>query len=242
MSRVHAAGQRRDSGALMRRTLSFTLNGKPVRLEADESRSLLWVLRTDFGLTGTKYGCGAGLCGSCTVVVRRQGRPVLPDLARRGPGQDGHDHRGAGDRRQAPPAAAGVHRSRRLPVRLLHAGDDHERLRRCSSPTPSPRARRSLGAMEGNLCRCGAHKRILAAIESRVARGRRSAMSTESVDRRSFLEARRRRHRGPGPARALRAPWPRAAAIPPTSTPTSGSARTAASPSSPARSRWGRAS
>jgi isoquinoline 1-oxidoreductase alpha subunit len=58
----------------MRRTLSFTLNGKPVRLEADETRSLLWALRTDFGLTGTKYGCGAGICGSCTVVV--QGKAV----------------------------------------------------------------------------------------------------------------------------------------------------------------------
>src|SRR5512139_3766961 len=58
----------------MRRTLSFTLNGKPVRLETDDGRILLWALRTDLGLTGTKYGCGVGLCGSCTVVV--DGRAV----------------------------------------------------------------------------------------------------------------------------------------------------------------------
>ncbi|HEU6454636.1 MAG TPA: 2Fe-2S iron-sulfur cluster-binding protein, partial [Roseateles sp.] len=50
-------------------TVHFTLNGQPVSTEGDETRSLLWVLRTDFGLTGTKYGCGQGLCGACTVLV-----------------------------------------------------------------------------------------------------------------------------------------------------------------------------
>jgi aerobic-type carbon monoxide dehydrogenase small subunit (CoxS/CutS family) len=53
----------------MPRAVSLTLNGKPVRLETDGARTLLWVLRTDLGLTGAKYGCGIGLCGSCTVVV-----------------------------------------------------------------------------------------------------------------------------------------------------------------------------
>mgnify|MGYP003393052733 CR=1 FL=1 len=56
----------------MPRAVSLTLNGKAVRLETDEKRTLLWVLRTDLGLTGTKYGCGVGLCGSCTVVVDGQ--------------------------------------------------------------------------------------------------------------------------------------------------------------------------
>ena len=50
-------------------TIAFKLNDKPVRLEADGERSLLWVLRTDLGLTGTKFGCGEGHCGSCTVLV-----------------------------------------------------------------------------------------------------------------------------------------------------------------------------
>jgi len=47
----------------------FTLNGKPTELTVDNDRPLLWILRTNLGLTGTKYGCGIGYCGSCTVLV-----------------------------------------------------------------------------------------------------------------------------------------------------------------------------
>lgn len=53
----------------MRRNISFTLNDKPVELVVDDDRMLLWVLRYDLGLTGTKFGCGEALCGSCTVIV-----------------------------------------------------------------------------------------------------------------------------------------------------------------------------
>ncbi|MGD8501615.1 MAG: 2Fe-2S iron-sulfur cluster-binding protein, partial [Phycisphaerales bacterium] len=53
----------------MNETISFKLNDKSVNVTTDGDRSLLWVLRTDLGLTGTKYGCGKGLCGACTVIV-----------------------------------------------------------------------------------------------------------------------------------------------------------------------------
>ena len=49
--------------------VSFTLNDKPVSVEADPKTPLLWVIRDHVGLTGTKYGCGAGLCGACTVHI-----------------------------------------------------------------------------------------------------------------------------------------------------------------------------
>src|SRR5947209_20537275 len=49
--------------------VSFTLNDKRVSVEADPRTPLLWVIRDHVGLTGTKYGCGAGLCGACTVHV-----------------------------------------------------------------------------------------------------------------------------------------------------------------------------
>ena len=53
---------------------AITLNGKPVRFEADPAMPLLWVLRERLSFTGTKYGCGVGSCGACTVL--RDGAPL----------------------------------------------------------------------------------------------------------------------------------------------------------------------
>ena len=53
-------------------TISFTLNDGPVTLRVDRDRPLLWVLRTDLGLTGAKFGCGEGLCGACTVLINNE--------------------------------------------------------------------------------------------------------------------------------------------------------------------------
>jgi aerobic-type carbon monoxide dehydrogenase small subunit (CoxS/CutS family) len=53
-------------------TIKFKLNDKPVELKVDGERRLLWVLRSDLGLTGTKYGCGEGICGACTDLINRK--------------------------------------------------------------------------------------------------------------------------------------------------------------------------
>lgn len=49
--------------------ISFTLNGTPVTVEADPEKPVLWALRENLGLTGTKFGCGVAACGACTVHV-----------------------------------------------------------------------------------------------------------------------------------------------------------------------------
>ncbi|MFY7745890.1 MAG: (2Fe-2S)-binding protein, partial [Erythrobacter sp.] len=49
--------------------IAFTVNGKPVNVEADADTPLLWVLRDDLGMTGTKFGCGIAACGACSVHV-----------------------------------------------------------------------------------------------------------------------------------------------------------------------------
>ncbi|MHC1729489.1 MAG: 2Fe-2S iron-sulfur cluster-binding protein [Syntrophobacteraceae bacterium] len=61
----------------------FTVNGQPVQYRMKKPLSLLDYLRTELGLTGTKYGCGRGVCGACTVLV--QDRPVRSPYCERGP-------------------------------------------------------------------------------------------------------------------------------------------------------------
>lgn len=149
----------------MTETIAFTLNGKPVRLEVDGERKLLWVLRGDLGLTGTKAGCGAGLCGSCTVVV--DGEAVrscrLPVSAVR-------------DRQVT--TIEGLARDGKLHP-LQEAFAEHGALQ-CGFCTPgmimtahamllkNPRLTRAeiAAGLEDNLCRCGAHRRILLAVEA----------------------------------------------------------------------------
>ena len=55
-------------------SIDLTVNGRPITVSLDPDTPLLWVLRDNLKLTGTKYGCGIGLCGSCTVLV--DGKPV----------------------------------------------------------------------------------------------------------------------------------------------------------------------
>jgi aerobic-type carbon monoxide dehydrogenase small subunit (CoxS/CutS family) len=148
--------------------VSLTLNGKPVRLETDEKRTLLWVLRTDLGLTGTKYGCGAGLCGSCTVVVDgaavRSCRATLAEVEGKhvttieGLARDGKLH----PIQQAFVDHGGLQCGYCTPGMIMSAYG-------LLLADPRPSREKVMDAMEGNLCRCSAYKRILEAIES-VAR------------------------------------------------------------------------
>ena len=65
--------------------VSFNLNGRPVSIDAKPETPLLWVIRDQIGLTGTKYGCGAGLCGACTIHINgealRSCQTLVSDVA-----------------------------------------------------------------------------------------------------------------------------------------------------------------
>jgi aerobic-type carbon monoxide dehydrogenase small subunit (CoxS/CutS family) len=154
----------------MKRSLSFRLNGSSVTREIDDERTLLWVLRTDFDLTGTKYGCGDGICGSCTVAVSgeavRSCQATMADV-------EGKDVI----------TIEGLERDGRLHP-LQQAFIDHGALQ-CGYCTPGmimnayallqkqkqPSRAQIVEEMDANLCRCGAHQRIVAAIEDAAKRG-----------------------------------------------------------------------
>lgn len=158
------------------KTIRFTLNGRSVALDVDEGRMLLWVLRTELGLTGTKFGCGEGFCGSCTVLVdgRAERSCQLPMTAVAGRkivtieglAKDGELH--------TVQAAFVEHDAMQCgfctPGMILSAYD-------LLLANPQPSRQEILDHMEDNLCRCGAHLRIVRAIESAAARMRKEVRS-----------------------------------------------------------------
>ena len=149
----------------MTEKISFTVNNKPVTLEVDGERELLWVLRTELGLTGTKYGCGEGACGSCTVLIDDEAMPSCQIKVKDVAGSKVTTIEGLEKDGELHP--------------LQKAFIDNDALQ-CGFCTPgmimkasgilkeNPNASRSeiIEGMDGNLCRCGAHPRILDAVES----------------------------------------------------------------------------
>jgi nicotinate dehydrogenase subunit A len=145
-------------------TIRFQLNGRPVTLETDATRSLLWTLRTDLELTGTKYGCGIGLCGACTVLVdgrvARACQMTLGDV-----------------RAKAVTTIEGLAEGDRV-APIQEAFQEHGALQCgfCTSgmilnayalllKKPQPTRAEIIREMDDNLCRCGSHTRILDAIQ-----------------------------------------------------------------------------
>ncbi len=157
----------------MERTVSFRLNGKAASVTADDERMLLWVLRSDLRLTGTKFGCGEGLCGACTVVVGNEAvrscMTPLKDVA----GKNVLTIEGLGSERlhaiqQAFHDQHAFQCGFCTPGMILTA---YALLQK----TPRPSRAQIIAAMDDNLCRCGAHVRIVSAIQQAAAAGKAGA-------------------------------------------------------------------
>jgi len=147
----------------MERTISFTLNGKPAAVKADDERMLLWVLRSDLGQTGTKFGCGEGLCGACTVIVEKEATRACVTPLKAVAGKKVLTIEGIGQNGlHAIQQAFLEHRAFQCgyctPGMILGA---YALLLKTPHPTREQIARH----MEDNLCRCGSHVRILDAIQ-----------------------------------------------------------------------------
>ena len=147
--------------------ISFTINGRPAHVEAEADTPLLWVVREDLSLTGTKFGCGAGLCGACTVHVDgkavRSCQTSLADVAGKqvttieGLSPDGtHPLQKAWVEEQVP--QCGYCQS----GQIMQAAT---LIARNKQPTHE----QIVAHMNGNICRCGTYPRIVRAIQ-RAAR------------------------------------------------------------------------
>jgi aerobic-type carbon monoxide dehydrogenase small subunit (CoxS/CutS family) len=149
----------------MQDTISFNLNGNETVLKTDPSQTLLWVLRNHFNLTGTKYGCGSGFCGACTVIIDKEAirscSIPVSDVAGKnvitieGLAKDGKLH----------------------PVQQAFVDQDALQCGYCTPgmimnavallmKNPKPSREQIIKGMEDNFCRCGAHIRIIKAIET----------------------------------------------------------------------------
>ncbi len=155
----------------MAATIELHVNGKTHRIEADADASLLSVLRDQLGLTGSKYGCGEGQCGACTVLMDGQARrSCITSVAAaagkqittiEGLEQDGHLH----------------------PLQQAFLDADAMQCAYCTSgmimsaaallrSNPHPSEKEIIQSMNGNICRCGTYPRILAAIRRAAGEGR----------------------------------------------------------------------
>jgi isoquinoline 1-oxidoreductase alpha subunit len=142
--------------------VKLNVNGRDVDVDAEGDTPLLWVLRDTIGLTGTKYGCGAALCGACTVHLDGQPlRSCVTPVAAVGA--------------QKVTTIEGLSPDRSHPVQRAWIELDVPQCGYCQSgqimsaaallaSTPKPTDADIDAAMAGNLCRCGTYQRIRAAI------------------------------------------------------------------------------
>jgi carbon-monoxide dehydrogenase small subunit len=149
----------------MEQKISFQLNGKKTDLLVDPTETLLWVLRNQLGLTGTKYGCGMGFCGSCTVLIDNE--PVRSCTLPVG--------EVAGKKVVTIEGLAT--KDKLHPVQKAFVEHDALQCGFCTPgmimnatglllKNPSPTTEQIKAGMEDNLCRCGAHVRIIDAVHT----------------------------------------------------------------------------
>jgi len=143
--------------------VSFTLNDKRVSVEAEASTPLLWVIRDHIGLTGTKYGCGAGLCGACTVHLDGQAVRACQTDASAVEGKRVVTIEGLSPDSSHPLQKAWI--AEQVPQCGYCQSGQIMKAAELLKLNPKPSRAEIITHMDGNLCRCGTYHRIIAAIE-----------------------------------------------------------------------------
>jgi isoquinoline 1-oxidoreductase alpha subunit len=143
--------------------ISFTLNDKAVSVGADPNTPLLWAIRDHIGLTGTKYGCGAGLCGACTVHIDDRANLSCQVSLSAVAGKKVVTIEGLSATSSHPLQKAWI--AEEVPQCGYCQSGQIMKAAELLASKPKPTRAEIIAHMDGNICRCGTYHRIIAAIE-----------------------------------------------------------------------------
>jgi isoquinoline 1-oxidoreductase alpha subunit len=143
--------------------VAFTLNGRPVSVDAEAEAPLLWVLREHVKLTGTKYGCGAGLCGACTVHVNGTAMKSCQLQASEIEGKQIVTIEGLSPDSSHPLQKAWI--VEQVPQCGYCQSGQIMKAAELLASNPKPSRADIVSHMNGNICRCGTYNRIIAAVQ-----------------------------------------------------------------------------
>lgn len=149
--------------------VAFNLNGKPVTVSAEPATMLLWVIREHLKLTGTKYGCGAGLCGSCTVHIN--GKAVKACQTEVSTVKDAEVTTIEGLSSDKSHALQKAWIAEQVPQCGYCQSGQIMKAAELLTKNPKPSRDDIVTHMNGNICRCGTYKRIIAAIQRAAREG-----------------------------------------------------------------------
>ena len=148
---------------------NLNINGRNMSVEAAPDTPLLWAIREQLQMTGTKFGCGAGLCGACTVHVNgeavRSCQTSLSDVA----GKKITTIEGLSAKGDHPLQKAWI--AEQVPQCGYCQSGQVMRAAALLSKNPKPTREQVLSEMQLNLCRCGSYRRIMAAVERAAREG-----------------------------------------------------------------------
>lgn len=158
----------------MEKIYRFKLNGKNISLTSSPDRTLLWILRSDLGLTGTKYCCGEGFCGACTVLINKEAVLSCQYPIQNINGKEVVTIEGLQQNGKLHPLQTAFMQHNALQCGFCTPGMILEAYSLLLK-NPQPSSEKIAEALERHLCRCGSYNRIIQAVQT-AARSRKGQM------------------------------------------------------------------
>jgi isoquinoline 1-oxidoreductase alpha subunit len=169
---MESAGQPRRNnnrlaGGRKNMSITFTINGKTAKVEAEPDTPLLWVVRDHLHMTGTKFGCGVGLCGACTVHIDGKATRSCQTAVFQVAGKSVTTIEGLSPNGSHPLQIAWI--EEQVPQCGYCQSGQIMQAAELLAGNKKPTRDEIIAHMDGNLCRCGTYHRIIAAIQRAAA-------------------------------------------------------------------------